>query len=412
MFSKVTLLSGCIMVLCSLVQAQTNSETNVASAKSQSQVPGIVIDHVPASTGLYVGSPSLAILTNGDYVSSHDFFGPQSGEHQSAKTAVFRSSDRGMSWKRISEIQGQFWSTLFVHRGALYILGTDKHHGNAIIRRSMDNGATWTSPTNSITGLLRDNGQYHCAPMPINEHRGRLWRGMERRDPPIGWGITYCAGMLSIPVDADLLNATNWTFATFLPSNTNWNNGDFGGWLEGNAVVTSEGKLIDILRVQTKSPNEKAALVQVSEDGTKTSFDPTQDFVDFPGGAKKFSIRFDPQSKLYWSLSTIVPESQRAERPASIRNTLALISSPDLRHWKVHTILLHHPNKKKHGFQYVDWLFDGEDLIAACRTAYDDEIGGAHSNHDANFLTFHRWKNFRKLTSADSVPPFNTNNEK
>ena len=90
--------------------------------------------------------------------------------------------------------------------------------------------------------------------------------------------------------------------------------------------------------------------------------------------------------------------------PGSIRNTLALTSSPDLRSWTIHCILLYHADVKKHGFQYADWLFDGEDLIAACRTAYDDGLGGARNNHDANFLTFHRFANFRRLTMADSVP--------
>jgi hypothetical protein len=54
----------------------------------------------------------------------------------------------------------------------------------------------------------------------------------------------------------------------------------------------------------------------------------------------------------------------------------------------------------------VDWLFEGDDLIAACRTAYDDEEGGAHNFHDANFLTFHRFKNFRRLTMKDSAASF------
>ena len=108
--------------------------------------PGVVIDHVPASTGSYVGSPSLAILPDGNYVASHDFFGPKTTEHERALTAVFRSSDRGATWKKISEIDGQFWSTLFTHRNALYILGTDRHHGNAIIRRSDDGPASVSLP--------------------------------------------------------------------------------------------------------------------------------------------------------------------------------------------------------------------------------------------------------------------------
>lgn len=358
--------------------------------------PGIVIDYIPASTGVYIGSPSIAVLPNGDYLASHDHFGPKSKEHASALTSVFRSTDRGQSWTKISQIQGQFWSTLFVHRDALYIIGTDRNYGNAIIRRSTDGGVTWTVPQNAKTGLLRDNGQYHCAPMPVIEHAGRLWRAMERRDPPVGWGIHFCAGMFSVPVGADLLDAANWTFSNFLPGDVKWLGGSFGGWLEGNAVVTRDGRLMDMLRVDTRGYPEKAALVQISADGRTASFDPQTGFVDFPGGAKKFTIRFDAASDLYWTLATIVPPQFQRGKPGSVRNTLALTCSKDLTNWTVRRVLLQHPDTAKHGFQYVDWLFDGEDLIAACRTAFDDDQGGAHNFHDANYLTFHRIADFRR----------------
>jgi hypothetical protein len=58
---------------------------------------------------------------------------------------------------------------------------------------------------------------------------------------------------------------------------------------------------------------------------------------------------------------------------------------------------------KRHGFQYADWQFDGDDIIAVVRTAFDDGEGGAHTYHDANFLTFHRWKNFRELSSNNDL---------
>ncbi len=286
-----------------------------------------------------------------------------------------------------------------MHRDALYIIGTDRNYGNAIIRRSTDGGVTWTVPLDAKTGLLRDNGQYHCAPMPVIEHDGRLWRTMERRDPPVGWGVTFCAGMFSVPVGADLLDAANWTFSNFLPGDVKWLGGSFGGWLEGNAVVTRDGRLLDMLRVDTRGYPEKAALVQISPDGRTASFDPQTGFVNFPGGAKKFTIRYDAPSALYWTLATIVPPQFQRGKPGGVRNTLALTCSPDLATWTVRRELLQHPDTAKHGFQYVDWLFDGEDLIAACRTAFDDDQGGAHNFHDANYLTFHRIANFRGKTT-------------
>ena len=118
------------------------------------KVPGVVVNHIPAHTGVYIGSPGLCILPDGSYVASHDHFGPKSTEHERALTAVFKSENRGRSWEKISEIEGQSWSNLFVHQGILYIKCTWKHHGNFIIRRSSDEGITWSNPVDKNTGLL------------------------------------------------------------------------------------------------------------------------------------------------------------------------------------------------------------------------------------------------------------------
>ena len=42
------------------------------------------------------------------------------------------------------------------------------------------------------------------------------------------------------------------------------------------------------------------------------------------------------------------------------------------------------------GFQYVDWQFDGQDIIYLVRTAY----GGGHNYHDSNRITFHRFRGY------------------
>ncbi len=368
------------------------------------QVPGVVISHYPGPAGPYVGSPSIAILPDGSYVASHDLFGANSSFSELGQTKIFRSDNRGLTWQKAADIEGSFWATLFVHRGTLYLLGTDKRFGDVTIRRSTDGGKTWSEPKDADSGRLSEGAPYHCAPMPVIEHNGRLWRAMEQCNPNKGWGVKFRAGMISAPTDADLLKRESWTFSNFLSSDTAWVNGTFGGWLEGNAVATPDGDIVDILRVETKGHPEKAAVVQISTDGKLAWFDPLSGFIDMPGGAKKFTIRYDKKSGLYWTLTNDVPERHRKWKPGGIRNTLALACSKYLKNWEVRCNVLYHPDVSKHGFQYVDWQFDGEDMVFVSRTAYSDDAGNARNMHDANYLTFHRVKNFRTLTMDDSVP--------
>jgi hypothetical protein len=377
------------------------SLTLLAQSPNLALVPGVLVAYSPASSEQYIGSPSLAVLPNGDFVASHDFFGPKSTEHTSAVSRVYRSSNKGKTWQQVSEIDGQFWSKLLVHQGTLYLFGTNRHHGNTIIRKSTDGGGTWTNPTDAEHGLLKA-GEYHCAPVPFLVHEGRLWRAMEdAAGPPKVWGKRYSAFMMSIPLDADPMLASNWTSSNLMRYDSTYLDGYFGGWLEGNAVLGPEGTLWDILRVDDRSTlEEKVAFVKISADGKTATFDRNADFRDFPGGSKKFTIRYDPKSKQYWTLSNYIPDdikgANQGKNPASLRNTLALFSSPDLKTWNFHKILLEHPDITKHGFQYVDWLFSGKDILFLSRTAYDDGIGGAFRAHDANFLTFHKIRKFRK----------------
>jgi len=390
---------------CSQTTLQTTNFNGV-------QVPGVVIAHSPAASEVFVGSPGLAVLDDGAYLAKWDEFGPKSTEWVSAVTHVHRSDDRGQTWRHVARIDGLFWSSLFVHNGAAYLLGTEHHHGRIMIRRSDDGGRTWTHPADTDHGLLTPEGEYHTAPMPVIVHDGRLWRAMEDASGGDKWGERYLAMMMSAPVDADLLKRDSWTFSNALARKPEWLGGEhpFRAWLEGNAVVDPVGKVVNVLRVDFH-PGGKAAIVRVSDDGKTVSFDPAADFIDFPGGAKKFTIRYDEKTKRYWSLSNYVtPKDAAAGRRAStVRNTLALVSSPDLVTWQVRCIVLHDPDSGDHasygkrGFQYVDWLFDGADLIAASRTAADDGLGGPKRSHDANFLTFHRFRNFRELTLDDSV---------
>ena len=353
----------------------------VAAFASADGVPGVVIDHQDASTREYIGSPSILIAPNGDYIATHDLFGPGSSSTTSAETKVFVSHDRGASWKQTASFHDQFWSNLFAVKGRVYLMGTSAEYGHIVIRTSDDNGASWSS----AHFLTSDTG-YHTAPVPVVFRNGRIYRAFEHH-PTGPWG-SFQAFLMWASVDSDLTNPGSWSFSNRLsfPAEDEGNT-----WLEGNAVVAPDGSILDILRVDNL---QKAAILKLT--GTDLKL---ERFVDLPGGATKFTIRFDPISKLYWALTNpaLPGEALAVSSPSTVRNTLALMSSPDLTHWTPREIVFHHPDSKFHAFQYVDWHFDGKDIILASRTAYDDAEGGANSFHNANFLTFYRIKAFRKL---------------
>lgn len=357
--------------------------------------PGVTVCHSPAISGQYIGSPSLARLPDGAYVATHDFFGPKSTWDQ---TDVYRSDDRGEMWRKISTIHGQWWSTIFVHGKSLYLIGTSKEHGLCVIRRSDDGGFTWTEPRDEKTGILR-TGEFHTAPVPVVIHRGRIWRAIEDAGRGTNWPERYSAMVISAPEDADLLDANSWISTPPLYSSKSWLGGTCNGWLEGNFVVGPNDVLLNILRTDQSDTNEYASCVHVSEDGTTLSFDPEKDFIRLPGGGKKFTIRFDPATSRYWSLVNNVAAEHREKWPPFIRNTLSLASSPDLKNWRLESAILHHPDIDFHGFQYVDWLFEGDDIIALSRTAWSSAGDKANNYHDANYMTFHRIRNFRNIKS-------------
>ena len=367
-------------------------------------VPGVVVAHVPPSAGIYVGSPGIAICSDGAYVAKYDDCGAASSEWTKAITRVLRSNDHGASWAPVAIIEGLFWATLFAHQSDLYLIGTDRHDGAVVIRRSGDGGRTWTSPRDAQSGLLLDVGNYHCAPVPVLVDQGRIWRAMEDVTGDRPGARHFQAFMMSAPVDADLLMAKAWRSSRRVGGRPEWLGGKFGGWLEGNAVVTPEGEVVNILRVEHRPEGGKAAIVRVSADGERATFDPDADFIDFPGGSKKFTIRHDSVSGLYWTLTNPILPRHRSPDPGRVRNALALMCSPDLRHWTIRCIVLYHPDAGRHGFQYVDWLFEGEDMIVVSRTAFVTGSETPPSQHDANYLTFHRLEHFRGLTMADSAP--------
>lgn len=366
-------------------------------------VPGPIINFWDPDTDQYIGSPSIAILPNGDYIATHDGFG---FGHTALVTYVYRSTDQGDTWEPYgndptdeNRLVGQTQSTLFVSGGVLYSLGVAANVGSnppgdwMSIRKSTNGGLTWTkpdSPTNGRLGTLSAGVGYEGGPAPVLVHNGRVWRTFE--DVTSGAGVHgeyHSPFVMSAPVGSDLLNASNWTRSSGVLMSQILHPG--WGIIEGNILVKPNGDLVNISRVT--GTVEKAAVINVSANGTTTSFDQVNGIVPFQGGGSKFTIRYDARTQKYWTLAN-------DQTPASNnRSILNLNSSPDLVNWTTEGTILQDSNTADVGFQYADWQFDGNDIVAAIRTSFS----GADDFHDSNYLTFRRIRNYEHTSRVQSV---------
>lgn len=298
--------------------------------------PGVVIQHAPASTGYYLSSPSIAVLSPGVYLASYSKMGRGATNTDSF---VHRSDDCGVSWRLIAEVRGQMWSKLFLHHGALYLIGTDhcdrydgRLNGKMVIRRSMDEGVSWTAVTGPETGLLSDHDGYHTAPTPLALHNGRIWKAFEFAPTPDRQ--TWRAFVISAPVDADLVRRDSWRFSDQIESWTGYQ------WIEGNMIESPDNEVVNVLRTNDRyrvregfyDADEPASLVHVSPDGMRLTHGAAEDRIKFPGGGSKFTIRRDPRSGYHIAL--VNPQSSanlyRNVLAMSTAMTLCILREPPL----------------------------------------------------------------------------------
>jgi hypothetical protein len=388
------------------------------SARSQgrfSNVPGVVISYEPSPNplrhlfnrilgrGSFIGSPTIAILPNGHYVAAHSLFRNGGGESPAGRgtTKVFRSIDRGRTWTRVAKLSRAGWSTLFAHRGSLYLFGKTKAGSDIVIRRSDDEGTTWTDPTNGRRGQLGGGGG--ITPNPPVLHGGRLW-------------IANSTRVWSAPVGADLLRARSWTRSGKPRSDPSYLNGRFTLWSEGQVVASPRTGVLVLPKIRDLP---HTALLRYPRPGGRPRFDPARDFVDLPGAEKKFGVRYDPVTDRFWALTNPVLRRHRrqanvpwsvrrfwrsAVTPALVRNTGAVYSSADLRNWELERVFLYSPDVEHVGFQYFNFLIEGNDLVVVARTAFNVGRHKTPRAHDSNLLTFHRIREFR-TRPANPYPP-------
>ena len=350
-------------------------------------------DQAYSFSGNYLCSPSLLKYPDGTLLASMDVFKSEAPQNL---TLIYRSDDNGKTWHYVSELMPCFWGKMFLHKNELYMLATSTEYGDLLIGKSTDKGKTFSTPTVLLRGSSSNKSAgVHKNPQNVVFYKGRIYETLEWGT----WGTTYkhAAMVMSCDENKDLLIAENWNFTEPLIYDQNWEgvaSGQVNGTLEGTLCVNPKGELMNIMRYETSIYSDpKYGLVLQYKVNTE---DPDAQLTyshstKFPANRSKFMMKYDNESKKYYSIATRILSDSRTNN----RNLLSLMVSDDMENWEVLSDLLDYRNcnAEKIGFQYVDFEFDGDDIIYLCRTAFNN----ANNYHDANYSTFHRIEKFRNL---------------
>lgn len=348
-------------------------------------------DEAYAFSGRYLCSPSLVKHPDGYLLASMDLF---AGGHPQNLTLIFRSDDNGETWHYVSELMPCFWGKMFIHRGELYMLSCNTEYGDLLIGKSTDGGKIFSAPVTLLRGANGKNCSdgVHKNPQNIFRYNGRIYETLE-------WGcwenkeFGHAAMVMSCDENDDLLVPENWSFSyprVFDPDFSYETKGlpKNNMTIEGTLTLDKDGTLVNVMRFG----NDKD-LALVYEVNTKNHDAPLKyrKCIKFPAHLSKFVIKYDEKSERYYSVVTRLYD----EAKPSARNLLSLMYSENFDNWYVACDLFDRRDCDiaKVGFQYVDFEFDGDDIIYLCRTA----LNNAASYHDSNYQTFHRIKDFRNL---------------
>lgn len=374
---------------------QSNEKKSRVRSARTGKTLGIVVnylhpdDEAYSFSGKYLCSPSLIRHPDGFLLASMDVY---NGNNPQNLTLIFRSDDNGESWHYVSELMPCFWGKMFIHKGELYMLACSTEYGDLLIGKSADGGKTFSAPVTLLRGSNGKNGRdgIHKNPQNIMIYNNRIYETLE-------WGswaneeYGHAAMVMSCDVNDDLLVPENWSFTEplkfdyFIPELKELKKPVMT--IEGTLALSPEGELLNIMRFGKRN---NAIVYKVNKEDFEASLE-FKKLIHFEANFSKFMIKYDNISQKYYSIATRLYENSAD----NARNLLSLMSSSDLDNWEVVCNLMdyRHYDPAKTGFQYVDFMFEGDDIFYLCRTA----INNPHNYHDSNYSTFHIIKNFRDL---------------
>jgi len=369
----------------------------------------VIVAESPDRDLVYAGSPSLAQLPTGELIASYEWFRPvPKKESIPNQTEIKASADGGHTWK----LRGKtdiIWPSLFVYDDALYMIGNRRRSREVIISRSLDGGYNWHKEVTLF------NVRSHGAPTSVTCQNGYIYRAFEtcpKTGRSGGGRSSWESFVVAGDIKKDLLSSSAWRMSNTVrypgtPENMNVRSyppeiGTEDCWLEGN-IISVQGQLRNILRVHMKGRATvgMAAICDLDDDGGGMNYRFSQ-FCPMLGAQCKFHIIFDEVSQLFWTtvtppVDTFSPVEDKLRElgfrgpPGNERRILLLIYSLDAMNWfQAGCVAM--SRKVLDSFSYASQLIVGEDLLVLARSS----VNGLNQ-HDTNFITLHRVKNFRDL---------------
>ena len=364
--------------------------------------------------------PAIAIMPDGTYIIAHCIAG-KNIDPANTPTQVFRSTDKGKTWTLLTTMPRLQGASFFTHNGVAYCFGTGylKNTGKPwfVIRKSTDNGRTWTpGPTATTDAGAIAPGTTATPSIPVI-HDNRVWIATSRRAvsadltqdlmTPAAWKIhnNPQASIGSRPAYRNTWPSYNDQISVF--------------WSENQVVASPQTGVVIMPKIQPRLVSKgttvphcahipHTSLQTIANANADIHFDPAASFVPLPGADKKFGATYDPATKKFYALTNTILHKFHAHmerkkpdlyQPNLTRNTATLYSSTDLVHWDLEKIFIHSDNVFHHAWQYFNFTFDGPDIIIASRTAFRT-AADKHDpprGHDSNLLTFHRISNYQNL---------------
>lgn len=395
----------------------------------------------------FLYTPSVLRLKNGRLLVSLDI-SDKSGE-------IYASDDGGKTW----HLKGTGVFTharLFADGDTVYLIG---HKGNIVIFVSYDQGEHWSEAS------VLAQGNYHASATSVCYKNGYIYLVMEcvtkeKEEFPYWCPNVLAPVVLRGKLGTDLTKKENWlfsqkvTFRDFIPDDKalEWfgvpffdsplnhpedvfvNATDYRslsesqrqnmaftthpmGWLETNLVeivdpkhywYDPEGKTFLLFMRAHTGGSGYCCVAKAVDEGDEIKIEPLTNpsgkkvlFLPMPGGQMKFYVKFDPETNLYWLLSTQATDtmcrvelldSERYNIPCDERERLTLHYSKNMVDW-VFAGLVSKGESPKQSRHYGSMDIDGDDLVIVSRSG-DEESASAHNG---NLITFHRVKNFRNL---------------